>query len=82
MQLVLVRNRFVTAIPPHCISGGRVDLSRQVPRYASYNVRRGDTLTGIAQRHSVALDALRKANGFSRGHWRIRIGERLRIPLN
>ncbi len=60
----------------------RVDISRQVPRYGSYNVRRGDTLTGIARRHSVALDALRKANGFSRGHWRIRIGEVLRIPLN
>jgi len=60
----------------------RVDLARKVPRFVSYRVRRGDTLTGIAQRHSIALSALRKANGFSRGHWRIRIGDELKIPLN
>jgi LysM repeat protein len=60
----------------------RVDLTRKIPRYASYQVRRGDTLTGIAQGYSIALDSLRKANGFSPGHWRIRIGEVLKIPLN
>lgn len=60
----------------------RVDLARKIPRFTSYKVRRGDTLTGIAQRHSVALASLRKANGFSAGHWRIRIGDVLRIPLN
>jgi LysM repeat protein len=59
----------------------RVDLSRRIPRYASYEVRRGDTLTAIAQRHAVALDSLRQANGFAPNHWRIRVGEVLRIPL-
>jgi LysM repeat protein len=59
----------------------RVDLARKVPRYARYQVRRGDTLTGIARRHGVALEDLRRANGFSRSHWRIRVGEVIRIPL-
>jgi LysM repeat protein len=60
----------------------RVDIAAKIPRYASYKVRRGDTLTGIAQRHSVGLASLRKANGFSSGHWRIRIGDVLKIPLS
>jgi LysM repeat protein len=60
----------------------RVDVARKVPRYARYKVRRGDTLTGIARRHAIALDDLRRANGFSKHHSRIRVGEVLRIPLS
>ncbi len=60
----------------------RVDLARKIPRFSSYKVRRGDTLIGIALEHSIALNSLRKANGFSLGHWRIRIGDVLKIPLN
>jgi membrane-bound lytic murein transglycosylase D len=46
---------------------------------ASYVVRRGDTLGEIAERHGVALTALRGANGLTSGQ-HIRPGQRLRIP--
>jgi LysM repeat protein len=59
----------------------RIDLERRRPRYATYKVRRGDTLTAIARRHDLPLEVLRKANGFSSNHWRIRVGEVLRIPI-
>lgn len=43
-----------------------------------YRVRRGDTLTGIAQAHSLSVAALRRANGISGS--RIIVGQRLAIP--
>jgi membrane-bound lytic murein transglycosylase D len=46
---------------------------------AWYVVRRGDTLGEIAERHGVALTALRGANGLTSGQ-HIRPGQRLRIP--
>lgn len=43
-----------------------------------YTVQRGDTLSGIAQRHSVSLAALRQANSMSGDQ--VRVGQTLTIP--
>lgn len=45
-----------------------------------YQVRRGDTLTGIASRHAVSTSELRAANGLTRGGRPIRPGQELIIP--
>lgn len=44
-----------------------------------YRVKRGDTLTGIAQRHNVSVAELAARNGLSTADW-ISVGERLAIP--
>ncbi len=41
-------------------------------------VAKGDTLTTIARRHNVSLDALMKANGLASG--KIQVGQSLTIP--
>ena len=49
------------------------------PRASSaYQVRAGDSLSGIARRHGTSVQALRAANGLR--HDVITIGQRLRIP--
>jgi membrane-bound lytic murein transglycosylase D len=45
----------------------------------SHLVRRGDTLTGLARRYGVTIQALRKANDLSMGDV-LRSGTRIRIP--
>lgn len=58
--------------------------SAQVPRppaFALYTVRRGDTLSSIAERHRVSVSALRSANGLSETGSQIRAGQILKIPV-
>ena len=58
---------------------GSVCLSRAwADEPGTYRVRRGDTLSGIARRFGVSVDALRSANGL-RGD-RILVGQALIIP--
>lgn len=45
---------------------------------ASYKIRKGDTLSGIAQRYQVSIASLKKANAMSSS--RIRVGQVIRIP--
>ena len=45
----------------------------------TYRVRRGDTLGGIARRHSVSISELKRANKIRNARL-IRVGQRLRIP--
>jgi membrane-bound lytic murein transglycosylase D len=45
----------------------------------SYTVRRGDTLSGIASRHGVSLNALLRANGLSQ-HSTLHPGQKLAVP--
>lgn len=49
------------------------------PGGASYVVRRGNTLSGIARRFGVSVNSLRRANGI-RNVNRIRVGQKLVIP--
>ena len=44
-----------------------------------HQVRRGETLTGLAKRYRVSVQALREANGMSAGD-ALRAGVTLRIP--
>ena len=45
---------------------------------AGYTVSSGDTLSGIASRHGISVDALKQANGLTSSN--IRIGKTLAIP--
>lgn len=47
---------------------------------STYHVHRGDTLSGIAARHGVTLDALTRANPAVASHHFIFAGDRLMIP--
>lgn len=65
-----VRNRLVTALasqPPQATTG-----------WQRYSVKRGDTLSAIAARHSVPVGVLRRENRLSGDT--IRIGQTLRVP--
>lgn len=46
-----------------------------------YQVGSGETLSGIARRHKVAVDVLARLNGISNVH-RLRAGQFLEIPAN
>ena len=46
----------------------------------THTVRRGDTLSGVAQRYGVSLSALASANGLSAKSG-IRVGQRLKVPM-
>ena len=45
----------------------------------THTVRRGETLTGLAKRYGVSVQALREANGLSGGNG-LRAGVTIRIP--
>ncbi|MCB9983286.1 MAG: LysM peptidoglycan-binding domain-containing protein [Rhodospirillales bacterium] len=47
---------------------------------AEYEVRSGDTLSEIAERHNVDLAALRRENGMKEDAWKIFPGQKLAIP--
>ena len=46
----------------------------------THTVRRGDTLSGLAQRYGVSLSALASTNGLSAKSG-IRVGQRLKVPM-
>ena len=56
-----------------------MDLKRTPTRQVSHVIRRGDTLSEIAQRYNVSLATIRSANKLAND--RIRVGQTLRIPL-
>jgi membrane-bound lytic murein transglycosylase D len=49
------------------------------PRYTTYRVRSGDTLSVIAGRYRTSVSAIMRANGLRSAN-RLRVGQRLRIP--
>ena len=56
-----------------------MDLKRTPTRQVRHVIRRGDTLSEIAQRYNVSLATIRSANKLAND--RIRVGQTLRIPL-
>jgi len=50
------------------------------PEYIVYRVRRGDTLSRIAQRYGTSTTAIARLNGLRNRH-RIGIGQRLKVPV-
>ncbi len=56
-----------------------MDLKRTPTRQVSHVIRRGDTLSEIAQRYNVSLATIRSANKLAND--RIRVGQTLRIPV-
>ncbi len=52
--------------------------SSPLPPGTLYQVKAGDTLSGIAKRHGVKVDTIRKANALASD--RIRVGQKLVIP--
>ena len=67
---------------PRARSSGRVTTSvtgATMSEERVHQVRRGETLTGLAKRYRVSVQALREANGMSSGD-ALRAGATLRIP--
>jgi LysM repeat protein len=56
--------------------GGGSDAARAATR--THKVRKGDTLTGIAQRYGVSTSAIKSANRMSGST--VKVGQTLRIP--
>jgi hypothetical protein len=50
------------------------------PRQITHRVRRGDTLTELAEQYDTTVSAIQRANGMGR-RTTIRLGERLKIPV-
>jgi len=76
------RLRVVAPRPPRAHSAVRVATagsSAMASGERMHHVRRGETLTGLAKRYGVSVQALRKANGMSSGD-ALRAGATLKIP--
>lgn len=52
------------------------------PSTKSYTVKSGDNLEKIARRNGTTVEAIRKANGMSKGTTRINPGQKLKIPTS
>ena len=59
----------------------RDKAKKQRSIFAFHKVRRGQTLGGIAQHYGTRIATLKKLNGLRSAHL-IRIGQRLRVPIN
>ena len=59
-------------------AGGPVQVAAAEQEDVSYRVKRGDSLWGIARRHSLTVDELKAANGLSSSF--LREGQQLVIP--
>lgn len=85
MRLALPAAALLAATASGCVSAPAYrDPALALPRQAAqptgyYAVQSGDTLSGIAQRLGVDMDALARANGIPMPYL-IRIGQRLRVP--
>ncbi len=76
--------RTETILPPATPAGQKlvvppVVAMRPPSSQSTYEVRKGDTLTGIARRHGVSPEALATVNGIANPN-RVRAGDRLVIP--
>lgn len=47
----------------------------------TYTIRKGDTLTGIAQKHGITMDQLMQANNIKNTNYKLVPGKKLTIPI-
>jgi N-acetylmuramoyl-L-alanine amidase len=72
-----IRSYFYANPPPDTQIA--MDLKRTPTKQVSHVIRRGDTLSEIAERYNVSLATIRSANQLAND--RIRVGQTLRIPI-
>ena len=72
-----IRSYFYANPPPDTQIA--MDLKRTPTKQVSHVIRRGDTLSGIAERYNVSMSTIRSANKLASD--RIRVGQTLRIPI-
>lgn len=78
-------NEYILKVPAGCGERALLALSslpNWIPPEATFNlhyVRRGETLSGIAQRYRTSVSAIARLNGISRVHL-IKPGQRLKVP--
>ena len=81
-QILRIPGRAVES-PPTVVAHGKIGstvaLDATAQSAASYTIRRGDTLLGIAKRFGVTLTALYRANPSTHAQ-RLKIGQTLKIP--
>lgn len=58
----------------------RKSKKETTPKSINYKVKSGDTLEKIAKKHGTTIEAIRQANGMSKGQSRINIGQSIKIP--
>jgi LysM repeat protein len=78
-RLVIPRGANSSAAAEPAAATGQAAVAEPADTGGSYTVKRGDTLTRIAARHGVTVDALMRANGLAGGQY-IHAGQRLTIP--
>lgn len=61
-------------------NNSKTQKKERTPKNTSYKVKPGDTLEKIAKKHGTTVDAIRKANGMSKGQSRINSGQTIKIP--
>lgn len=70
-------------LPPALMAGQKLAIPQRMAMASTppttYEVKQGDTLSGIARRHGVPIKVLAEANGISNPN-RVRAGEKLHIP--
>lgn len=71
-----VTRHFESNPPP----GSYLAAKKLSQRNASYTVKRGDTLSTIAQKNAVSLASLRSLNGLRSD--KLKVGQRLKLPLS
>ncbi len=72
-----IRSYFYANPPPDTQIA--MDLKRTPTKQVRHVIRRGDTLSEIAERYNVSMSTIRAANKLSND--RIRVGQTLRIPI-
>ena len=75
-MLAGITNYFYANPPPNTQIA--MNLKRAPERALEYVIVRGDTLSEIAERYNVSMNAIKSANGLSTS--RLRVGQKLRIP--
>jgi LysM repeat protein len=78
-KFVVIQLRIIPRSSSLIRAGQQLMVSGGAAPNQLHNVRRGDTLSGIAQRYGMTLSELRNANGLPRRSSLIRAGQQLTV---